>query len=344
MTKTIEIEEFLELRDKLNLVDVRSPGEFAKGHVPGAINIQLFSDEQRADIGTKYKKISRDSAINKGLDIAAENSERYLNDALQAASGKELLVYCWRGGMRSEAFCKLLNAAGIDSLRLNGGYKAYKNYIREQFKRKIDIIILGGMTGSGKTEKLLAIKELGEQVIDLEGLAHHRGSAFGYFYDFPQPSNDQFENLLFDEWDKLDFTRALWLEDESRMIGRVQINDYLFAQMRNTTVIKVMVKMEDRVIRLVKDYTDFDKLILLDAFERISKRLGGENHQMAIKALGNDDYATAAEIALRYYDKAYLYGLSKRDNNRVVGLILNNDFSEDCAKQIVDFTKAKSLV
>ena len=344
MNKIIEINEFLELRNKLNIIDVRSPSEFAKGHIPKAVNIPLFSDDERADVGTRYKKMNRENAIHQGLEYAANRANYYLDSAAKLDDGNGVLVYCWRGGMRSLAFCKLLNAVGIDTFRLENGYKNYKNFIREEFKKEIKIIILGGMTGSGKTEKLLTIKAMGEQVIDLEGIAHHRGSAFGYFQDFPQPSNEQFENLLYEEWRKLDFSKSLWLEDESRMVGRVQINDSLFKKMRNAVVIKIVVSIEDRIKRLVIDYTDTDKDILLDAFSRISKRLGGENYQLAIDALAQNNFATAGEIALRYYDKAYLYGLSKRNDNEIIELVLDNDNSEYCAETIISAAKNMGLV
>ncbi len=335
MTKTIDIEHFFKLRDELPVMDVRSPSEFAKGHIPKAVNIPLFSDEERADVGTRYKQISRESAINKGIEYAAENAIEYISAAGKLDAGKGVLVYCWRGGMRSLAICKLLNAAGIDTFRLEGGYKNYKQFIREQFKREITLIILGGMTGSGKTEKLLVLHNMGEQIIDLEGLAHHRGSAFGYFQDKPQPTNEQFENLLYEEWRKLDFSKPLWLEDESRMVGKVQINDFLFAKMRKSTVLKIIVKQEDRIKRLVKDYTDTDKQILLTAFNNISKRLGGLNYQLAVNALENNDFATAGELALRYYDKAYLHGLSKRNDNKIVEVVLENDEVTYCTKKII---------
>ena len=344
MIKEINPKEFLKLRAQYSLIDVRAPAEFAKGHIPGAVNIPLFSDAERADVGTRYKQKSRDAALAAGLEYAAEHAQAYLEQAVEISQGKPVLVYCWRGGMRSAAFCQLLEAAGLSSWRLEAGYKAYKNFLRQEFKREIKMIILGGMTGSGKTEKLLQMRQMDQQVIDLEGLAHHKGSAFGYSPILPQPSNEQFENLLFEEWRKLDFQQALWLEDESRMIGRVQINDYLFKRMRQAIVIKIEVSTADRVRRLVKDYTDVQKDYLIDAFQRISKRLGGLNYQKAVAALQENDFATAAEIALRYYDKAYLYGLAKRQDNKIITLKLSNDQAAAAAKEIIYFARLQDLI
>jgi len=271
MINTIATDDFLNLRKKYTLIDVRSPSEYDKAHIPGAINIPLFSDEERADVGTRYKQVSAKNAMLVGLEYAAKNSKEYLVKATLAAKSKPVLVYCWRGGNRSNAFCHLLQAANIDSFRLHGGYKAYKNFIRKEFNKDIKLIILGGMTGSGKTEKLLKLKEMKQQVIDLEGIAIHKGSAFGYSPTIPQPSNEYFENLLYEEWRKLDFSKALWLEDESRMIGRCQINDYLFQKMRSAVVIKIIVPLSDRIKRLVEDYTGYDKSNIINPFERIAK-------------------------------------------------------------------------
>jgi tRNA 2-selenouridine synthase len=339
MIKAINTPELLKLRSQYSLIDVRSPAEYSKAHIPGAVNIPIFSDTERADVGTRYKQIGRENAIAAGLEYAALHAEEYLQRAADVSHQKPLLVYCWRGGMRSLAFCQLLKSAGISSFRLHDGYKAYKNFLRQEFKREIKLIILGGMTGSGKTEKLLEMQKMGEQVIDLEGLANHKGSAFGYSPDLPQPSNEHFENLLYEEWRKLDFQKVLWLEDESRMIGRVQINDHLFKRMRLATVIKIEVNTEDRVRRLVKDYTDVEKEFLLSAFQRISKRLGGLNYQKAAAALSENDFATAAQIALRYYDKAYLYGLAKRQDNKIVSLQLASDKPKLAAEEIIKFAK-----
>ncbi len=343
MIKLVTTDDFLTLRKKYTLIDVRSPGEYNKAHIPGAINIPLFSDEERADVGTRYKQVSKENAMIVGLEYAAKNSMEYLEKATLAAEGKPVLVYCWRGGNRSNAFCHLLQAAKIDSFRLEGGYKAYKKFIRAEFNKEIKIIILGGMTGSGKTEKLLKLKEMGQQVIDLEGIAIHKGSAFGYSPTLPQPSNEHFENLLYEEWRKLDFSKPLWLEDESRMIGRCQINDYLFNRMRSAVVIKIVVQLIDRVKRLVEDYTGYDKLYLIESFERIAKRLGGENYKNAIMALENDDFATAAEIALKYYDKAYEFGLSKRNSNKIIELELSSDLAGIAAIEIIECARKNRL-
>ena len=343
MINIVETNKILELREKYSLIDVRSPGEFAKGHIPGAVNIPLFSDDERADVGTRYKQVSRENAMMVGLEYAAEHSAEYISQAKEISQGKPVLVYCWRGGQRSNAFCHLLQSVGLDSYRLKDGYKAYKGFIREEFKREIKLIIVGGMTGSGKTEKLLQMQKMGEQVIDLEGIALHKGSAFGYSPITPQPANEHFENLLYEEWRKLDFKKVLWLEDESRMIGRVQINDCLFGRIRSATVIKIVVQSSDRIKRLVEDYTEYDKQYLIDAFERISRRLGGESYQKAIAALEVDDFATAAELALRYYDNAYEYGLSKRNNNTIVELVLSNDLPEIAAQEIIAFAETNKL-
>ncbi|MDZ7738192.1 MAG: tRNA 2-selenouridine(34) synthase MnmH [Bacteroidales bacterium] len=275
--------EFLELAESIPLVDVRSPSEFHKGHIPNAFNIPLFSDQERAVVGTVYKKENQLSAIMKGLDIVGPKMSGLLQKGIKkAGKGKKLLVHCWRGGSRSESMAWLFGNAGIDCVLLEGGYKAYRNYILDQLASPRKMIILGGLTGSGKTDILAELSEMGEQVVDLEGLACHKGSAFGALGQEPQPGSEHFANLLYDVLRKQDPGKRVFVEDESHNIGTVSIPDGFFRLMREAAVIALMPDIRMRMPRLKEEYGVFSASQLTDAVLRISKKLGGDNTKAAL--------------------------------------------------------------
>ncbi len=311
--------EFLELSESIPLIDVRSPSEFRKGHIPSACNIPLFSDQERAVVGTVYKQENQLSAIMKGLDIAGPKMSELLKEGIkEAGKGKKLLVHCWRGGSRSESMAWLFGNGGIDCVLLEGGYKAYRNYILDRLARPRKMIILGGLTGSGKTDILTELSEMGEQVVDLEGLACHKGSAFGALGQEPQPGSEHFSNLLYDVLRKQDPGSRVFVEDESHNIGTVSIADGFFRLMREAMVIALMPPISMRMPRLKEEYGAFSVSQLTDAVLKISKKLGGENTKTAISAIQANDLEPAIEIVLGYYDRTYRYGLAERPKDRVV--------------------------
>ncbi len=325
MKEQFEAAEFLRLKESLPLVDVRTPAEFAQGHIPGAVNIPLFSNDERAVVGTLYKKSGKEAAILKGLDIVGPKMSSYVKSVRRIAPGKRLLIHCWRGGMRSGSMAWLFRTAGFEVATLTGGYKAYRSFVREELGKDSNLLILGGKTGSGKSEILRVLEESGEQVLDLEAVAHHKGSAFGHIGQEEQPTSEQFENNLYEIWKTFDLTKPVWLEDESRAIGKVSIPEPLFVRMRNSPVIFIDLSMEERVKRLVKEYAEFEPESLEKAVLRISKRLGGQNVKDALLAIRNRDFAKAAAITLHYYDKAYLNGLEKRSKENIFRLQLEKD-------------------
>jgi tRNA 2-selenouridine synthase len=301
------------------LLDVRSPGEFQHGHWPAAHNLPLFSDEERAEVGTLYKRSSPDEALLRGLELVGPKMRMLIEESRLIAEGKEISLHCWRGGQRSQSVAWLLEKGGAKVQVIEGGYKALRAYGREQLQEMpLDLLILGGPTGSGKTKILQAMAAKGSHFIDLEGLAHHKGSSFGALGEVPQPTVEQFENDLFAAFLRSDTAgQPLWLENESRSIGRVYIPEELWRRMLTSPVIRLEMPMDWRIEQLVADYALFPKEDLKGAFTRISKRLGGQHVQAAHRAIDQGNFADAAVIALHYYDKAYQMSLQKNEQKIV---------------------------
>lgn len=333
-------EAFLKKREEhIPVIDVRSPAEFEKGHMCHAHNIPLFSNEERKIVGTIYKQVGRQEAVLKGLEIIGPKMKTLAEQVQKIAPSSEVLAYCWRGGMRSYSLAWMLNLCGITTSTLKGGYKAYRNYLKENLAKPGNIWILGGMTGTGKTDKLQHLEQHGEQVLDLEGYAHHKGSAFGSLGQKNQHHNEQFENDIGEKWLEFDLKKPIWIEDEGKSIGRNYVPEELFLQMRRSPVIKIEHPLEERIKRLMKEYAGFDKNLLIQKVENIRKRLGGLDTQKAVSAIENNDLETAIKIVLNYYDQAYLYGLSKRNESTVTSLFLEKDEQESNVQSIINKMK-----
>ncbi len=334
--KKISVERFLKLAEDIPVCDVRSPSEFNSGHIPGAVNIPLFNDLERESVGTLYKKKGRIPAILAGLEQSGPSMAGKLSRALETAVNGKLLVHCWRGGMRSEAMAWLFSLGDIETEILEGGYKSYRQYILESLGEKRKMIVLGGLTGSSKTHILRHIKTIGHQVVDLEGLANHKGSAFGSLGQPPQPTTEQFANLLFDDLRTKDEKQPVWMEDESRNIGTVFIPDRFYENMQNTPSVILMMEMRLRLPRLIEEYAAYPAESLIKSVERIRKRLGGDNTMEAIKAIESGDLARAIEISLNYYDKAYRFGLKKKNRGNLIIVETDSDDIEFNAMKILD--------
>jgi tRNA 2-selenouridine synthase len=332
----IPAEKFLEHAESIPVCDVRSPSEYNSGHIPGAINIPLFNDEERVAVGIRYKKVGRIPAILEGLRLSGPAMADKLSKALSISKNGKLLVHCWRGGMRSEAMAWLFSLGDIQSEVLEGGYKSYRSYILSSLSEKRKMIILGGLTGSSKTYLLRYLKTIGQQIIDLEGLANHKGSAFGALGEQPQPFTEQFANNLFHEWKRNDRNIPFWVEDESRNIGTVFIPDCFYENMQDSPAIILMMDVTLRLPWLIKEYSNYPAESLKASVLRISKRLGGDNTREAIESIGQGDFSKAIEIALRYYDKAYRYGLKKKSNKNLIFVETDTDDIETNARKILD--------
>jgi len=278
-----------------------------------------------------------------GLEIVGPKLAVLAKEARRVAPGGEVLVHCWRGGMRSGSFAWLLETTSMRVATLQQGYKAYRQEVLRAFEQPMPLVVLGGRTGSGKTDTLKALAQLGEQILDLEGLAHHKGSSFGALGQAPQPTNEQFENCLHGAWRALDPSRRVWVEDESVTIGTVRLPPGLWQQMRAAPVAFLNVCKELRIQRLVREYGQFSLPQLLEAVERIQKRLGGLHYQQAVYALEQGDYAHVANLTLAYYDKAYEYGLTQRDAVRVFDVPVTTDDARANARQLQAWANGRTL-
>lgn len=308
----ISIDDFFNLRSKLPVVDVRSEGEFETGHIRHAINIPILNNAERKEVGIDYKQKGQVEAIRTGFRLVEPRLKDIISNAKKAACNQELIVHCWRGGMRSSKFCEFLNKESMLTHQLEGGYKTFRHAALETFKTRFQLIVIGGCTGSGKSEILRALAQRGEQIIDLEKLANHKGSAFGGLMQPQQPTTEQFQNDLFEELLQLNRHRRVWVEDESISIGKVFLPNDFWKNMNLSNVVEIELERSKRVERLVHEYGNADKGEFLHSMERITTRLGGQHFKAAKERLLQNDMASTIEILLTYYDKAYLSGLEKK--------------------------------
>ena len=330
------------LKNKFPIIDVRSPEEFSTGHIPNAENIALFDNEERTIVGTTYKKNGKQKAIEEGLGIVGPNLQEFVKNAKKVARDNNLRVYCWRGGMRSEKMAWLFELVGIKCIVLEGGYKAYRNHTLELLGSLPSLILLQGPTGIGKTAILHALKENGEQVIDLEGLANHRGSAFGSLGMPEQPSTLQFQNAIYEEVSKMDTKKRIWIESESLSIGKVYLPEPLWGQMNKSSIIQLSMPLAHRVKRVVSEYGSFDSEKLKEKISRL-KRMGGNNVKLALQHLGENNLEAVAELLLQYYDKSYQFGANKYKKNKPIKLQLEDDNPTESTFTLIKLANKEGL-
>jgi tRNA 2-selenouridine synthase len=328
------IDQFLEKSISTPIIDVRSPAEFGKGHIPGAINIPLFSDEERAIIGTLYVQKGKDDAVLKGLELVGPKMKDFVLEAKKATRDHQVLVHCWRGGMRSKSMAWLFEQTGLKTTTLIGGYKAYRNFVLDKINCQPELIVIGGMTGSGKSEILRELKSISEQILDLEALANHKGSAFGALGQPLQPTQEQFENNLYAELRQLNMQKRIWIEDESFAIGRNQLPKRLFETMQQSPLVFISAGKQSRIKRLVNEYGCFSKELLAESIKKIEKRLGYDQAKAALEALKVGNFEAVADITLRYYDKAYQWQIQNRKPESVTEVAANSEDAAVIAKEI----------
>ena len=339
MAQHLEAEIFLNNRQTGITIDVRTPAEFAAGHIPEAHNIPLFSNEQHAEVGTIYKKQGKDAAVVRGLELVAPCMVEIVKSAKKLTNGRPVFLYCFRGGMRSSSVAWLLETAGMEVSLLEGGYKAYRNSFDKLLEQHAwKFIMLAGATGCGKTELLHLIAKKGLQILDLEALAHHKGSAFGGIEQKEQPTTEQFINLLHETFRNFDPKQPVCCECESLQIGHVYIPQLLFSMIGKNTIINIEMERSQRLDRIMHEYGNLPKEALIDAFRRIEKRMGSQQANEAIAAINSGDIRKAADLGLAYYDKTYSHRHAD-NNNHVISFVADNNDMEGSAEKLMQMVR-----
>lgn len=344
MTTKTDIHSFLAHSKQLKLVDVRAPIEFAKGHIVGAINIPLFTDEERAAVGRTYKHNGREQAVLKGLDLVGPKMKALAKTLLSSIRPEkndtpDFLVHCWRGGMRSQSMAWLAKQVGLKPIVLEGGYKAFRRHVLDSFGTPYPLMILSGLTGAGKTRVLHKLDEIGEQVLDLEGLANHRGSALGGIGLPEQPTVEHFENMMFDRLQQFDPGKNIWVEDESRKIGAATIPNSFLMQMRNSPAVFLDVPRESRAKIAIEEYGPLPIDEIKSAIQKVTKRMGGQNTKAACEALDQGNLEACVNLLLDYYDKSYLNAKAKSPRTRMVNYKTTEPLSGETVRKVVQLAQ-----
>jgi tRNA 2-selenouridine synthase len=312
------------------LVDVRTPLEYAEDHLPGAINVPLLSDEERVEIGTLYKQTGPHEARQRGLELTAHRFPAMVEAIASAASRRPILVYCWRGGLRSKTVTAILDLTGFPATQLTGGYKAFREHVSASFTSFTPpgpLVVIHGMTGIGKTPFILGLRGRGLAVVDLEGLACHRGSAFGELGLSQDLSQKRFETLLWDAFRTLPPDRPIIVEGESRRIGKVSLPGNMYEVMQGSVKVWCEASLRTRVARLTAEYgVPAYREGMTVALDRIRKRLGEEKYAEISGYLERWEMEPfMAELVRNYYDKVYYK---------------TREWREDIAISLEDFAEA----
>ena len=341
----ITINELLNMDDAF-LVDVRSPGEFEESSIPGAINIPIFTNEERKEVGTLYKQKGAQVAKWRAMEIVSPKLSQILGSIKKIVDEhKQPVLYCARGGMRSGSIATFVDFSGLKSLRLSGGYRAYRQYILEMIPKLIpeQAIVLHGMTGSGKTEILLALQRKGYPVIDLEGIAAHRGSLFGSVgYQHDGHNQKLFDSLLYENLEKIKGSPYYLVEAESKRIGKASQLDELYESKMNGLNIYLKASVETRVARLVKEYVDpnvHEEAFHLDIMNKVlmlEKRIKNKDiYQVLLENTKNRCYQEVIRILLLYYyDPRYGFKMNEYKNGFIT---IDADNFEDAVREIQQY-------
>jgi len=316
--QNIAIDEFLNLRKSLPVLDVRSEGEYKQGHICNALNFPILNDEERKLVGICYKQKGHEKAVILGYQLTGPKFFEMIKQAYKQFPEKKILIHCFRGGLRSRIMSYVLHSAGFDVKVLVGGYKVYRKHVLSVLESDLKMKVIGGYTGTGKSEILIQLKEKGKQIIDIESLANHRGSAFGGINMPAQPTQEQFENDLAEEISILDLDKDVWIEDESRSTGKIKMPDKFYNQLRNANLYFIEKSFDKRAANILNTYGKFDKNLLIASTEKLEKRLGNLLMRQAVTHLENNEMKEWLDIVLHYYDKAYQFGLEQRDKKKVI--------------------------
>ncbi len=341
MTNEQDLSDLLKVANSDIIIDVRSPAEFKHGHIRNAINMPLLDDEERTIVGTLYKQQSPESALIKGLEFVGPKMKAFASDFLKMKN-KKILAYCWRGGQRSNSMAWLMRTCGLNPTVISGGYKKYRTHVLDFINHKdFKFYVIGGKTGTGKTELLEGLKNKSQQVLDLEGLAHHKGSAFGHLGQALQPTEEQFQNNLFHEIIELDNSKPIWVENESRMVGKLCIPEGIWASIRNGDLVNVEISDEERLEHVLQSYGQFPIENLIESFKKIEKKLGNLAFNRTLEALQSEDLKVAAMQAFYYYDKNYGKKLAENKSQSITHLDLTGFTFEQKIEELLKYARTK---
>jgi tRNA 2-selenouridine synthase len=329
------------LLDTHLVVDVRTPLEYAEDHLPGAINVPLLTNEEKVEIGTLYKQTGPHEARVRGLELTAHRFPAMIATIAGAAGDKPILVYCWRGGLRSKTVASILDLTGFRALQLKGGYKAFRNHVItsfEPFRPPGPLVVLHGMTGIGKTTLLLGLKDEKLTVVDLEGLACHRGSAFGELGLVQELSQKHFETLLWDAFRKIPSGTTVIVEGESKRIGKVSLPGDMYEVMQESIKVWCEASLETRVRRLTEEYGRPEYREGMEvALSRLKKRLGGDKHAEIASYLARWEMEPfMTELIRCYYDKVYYKTREWRED-----MTLSLEDYKEAARQLARFLRSR---
>lgn len=343
MFQDIPINELLALKSQgeLTVIDVRSPSEYKEATIPGSMNIPFFNDEERAEVGTLYKQVSPQAAKERGLEIVSAKLPAFVKE-FSKIEGKKA-VFCWRGGMRSKTSATVLSLMGIKALRLEGGYRSYRHWVVEQLESmelKQEAYVLNGNTGSGKTTILHRLREKGFPVIDLEGMAGHRGSIFGQIGLNPH-NQKTFDALLVENLKRLESSPFLLFEGESKRIGKVTLPKFFSEKKEQGIQLFIDMPVEERVLHILDDYQPWNhKQECLDAFSRIKKRIHTPIAKQIEEDLLSDNYSSAVRSLLEhYYDPLYRHSTDQYPEDRKVLLKVKN--IDEAVEAVRDYVAVK---
>ncbi len=340
MTKLIDVKDAVLLKNKI-FVDVRSPKEFSTGSIPRAINIPLLDNEERVEVGTLYKQVGGETAKTRGLEIISPKLKHFYEEINKIdASIENIIIYCARGGLRSTFFTNFFSVINRNVLQLDGGFKSYRQFAVEylsNIKDYHDFIVLHGYTGVGKTDLLKLLSENGLPVLDLEALAHNKGSVFGQLNE-PVVTQKSFENQLLDELIHIG-RRYVVVESESKRLGSVNLPNELYDLILNGRHVLIETSFENRISRLVDDYVNNcpgHEEMLISAIDNLRKRISNERADCLIKWVKEKKFENIAEeLMLNYYDPMYLHSIEKYHYD----LVINYDKIKDAIIAIAEFYK-----
>jgi len=341
----IGIEEAINLSNTI-FIDVRSESEFSEACIPDSINMPILKDEERMIVGNVYRNKSIEEAKSLGLNYASYKLQDYYNRILELRKKYDnIIIYCWRGGMRSKSVCNVLNTLKIKNVyQLKGGYKAYRRFIFEFLEsqaKKYKFIVLHGLTGVGKTTIINKLENIDIPIVNLEKMAKNSGSVFGdILFEGCPPSQKQFESMLFN---KLYYNKKQFVvvESESKRIGSINIPDSIIQAMNEGYHILIETNLRNRTQNIYDDYVKKDSNIndkLIKCIEHLNKRLGNKNVEILIDKIGSGDYHYVIEFLIKnYYDPLYKYSINKFDN---FDLSINYSKIDDAVESIRDYINA----